>query len=142
MLFAIVVAIALNQAGDTTIVRELQEFEQRLASAWQKRDCSDWGAMLAPDWSVIHMTGDVITKVKALEICRAPRSGNETVAIEDLAVRVFGDAAVVTGRTSASDGAGSKVVLRFTDVFIRGAGQWRVVASQATQVPGAKPPGR
>jgi ketosteroid isomerase-like protein len=147
MVFAIVVAIALNQGRDVTVVRELQEFEQRLATAWQKQDCSAWGAMLAPDWSVIHITGDVITKDKALEMCRAPRSGNETVAIEDVAVRVFGDAAVVTGRTTASAGPGSKVVLRFTDVFIRGGGQWRVVASHATELPGTRkadrsPPGR
>jgi ketosteroid isomerase-like protein len=139
MLLAIVVAIALNQGVDAKVVQELQEFEQRLAATWQKGDCSAWGAMLAPEWSVTHITGDVFTKEKALEMCRAPRSGRETVAIEDVAVRIFGDAAVVTGLTTASAGdVGAKVVLRFTDVFIRADGQWRVVASQATEVRGTK----
>jgi uncharacterized protein (TIGR02246 family) len=135
MLLAIVLAFAVSQAADANVVRELEDFEQRLAASWQKGDCSGWSAMLAPDWSVIHVTGDVITREQAVEMCKAPRPGKMTVSIQDLAVRVFGDAAVVTGRTTASDGdEASEMVLRFTDVFIRTAGQWRVVASHATQV--------
>lgn len=123
MLLAIVLAIALNQSGDTNVVQDLKAFEQRLAATWQKGDCSAWAAMLAQDWSVIHITGEVISKDEALQMCKAPRSGDETVSIENLAVRVFNDAAVVTGHTTASDGKkASKIVLRFTDVFIRSGG--------------------
>jgi ketosteroid isomerase-like protein len=143
MLLALVLAIAMNEGSDKNVVRQLGDFEQRLAATWQKGDCSAWGLMLAPDWSVIHVTGDVITKEQALAMCKAPRSGSYTVSIQDVSVRVFGDAAVVTGRTTAS-GADetSKIVLRFTDVFIRTGGQWRVVASQSTQLLGAKARGR
>src|SRR5512142_1207687 len=98
MLLAIVLAIAVSQGADANVVRELEGFEQRLAATWQKGDCSAWSAMLAPDWSVTHITGDVITREQAVEMCRAPRPGNMAVSIQDLAVRVFGDAAVVTGR--------------------------------------------
>ena len=137
MLLALVLALASSQGGDPTAVRALEEIEQRLAATWQNGDCAAWGAMLAPDWSVIHITGDVIRKTQALEMCKAPRDGTERVKIEDVVVRVFGNAAVVTGRTTASSGGAkpTTVTLRFTDVFIRRAGHWQVVASQATQVP-------
>lgn len=137
MFFAIVLALVFSQGADPTVVRELEEIEQRLAATWQKGDCAAWGAMLAPEWSVIHITGDVIRKTQALETCKAPRDGTERVTIDDVVVRVFGDAAVVTGRTVASSGGAqpATLTLRFTDVFIRRAGHWQVVASHATQVP-------
>jgi len=118
------------------VTQELQRIEQQLAATWKKGDCSAWGAMLAPEWSVIHITGDVITKAEALEMCKAPREPIETLKVDDLSVRAFGDAAVVTGRTTATTG-GEKpatLMLRFTDVFIRRAGRWQVVASQATRL--------
>jgi ketosteroid isomerase-like protein len=85
---------------------------------------------------VIHITGAVITRAEALEMCKAPRAPIEMLKIDELSVRAFGDAAVVTGRTAMRTG-GSKpetVTLRFTDVFIRRAGRWQVVASHATQL--------
>jgi len=136
MLLAIVLAIALGQGVDAKVVRELEEFEQRLAVTWQKGDCSAWGEMLAPGWSVIHISGDVITKEQALQMCRAPRPAPLVMKIEDLSVRVFGEAAVVTGRTTGGTaGEPTTLVLRFTDVFVRSAGRWLVVASQATRLP-------
>jgi hypothetical protein len=49
---------------------------------------------------------------------------------------VFGDAAVVTGRTTVTTGGATPatVRLRFTDVFSRRSGTWLVVASHATQL--------
>jgi len=57
------------------------------------------------------------------------------VEIDDVRVRVFGDAAVVTGRThGAGEVAGTPydVVIRFTDVFVRRNGRWEAVASHAS----------
>jgi ketosteroid isomerase-like protein len=67
---------------------------------------------------------------------KAPRDGAERVKVDEVVVRVFGEAAVVTGRTVASSGGAkpTTVTLRFTDVFVRRAGHWQVVASHATQL--------
>ena len=59
--------------------------------------------------------------------------------IDDVKTRVFGDAAVVTGRThgiGAFEGTGYEVVIRFTDTFMRRAGRWQAVASHASLVQG------
>ena len=61
----------------------------------------------------------------------------ESLQIDDVQVRTFGGSAVVTGRTRATgryQGSSMSVTLRFTDVFVRRAGKWQVVASQATQL--------
>jgi ketosteroid isomerase-like protein len=56
--------------------------------------------------------------------------------VDEIAVRWFGDAAVVTGRTKVVTGGATpgQVSLRFTDVFIRKGGRWQAVASQATRL--------
>ena len=137
MFLELVVVLALGQgAPSSEVTQDLERIEQQLAATWRKGDCSAWGAMLASEWSVIHITGAVITRAEALEMCKAPRAPIEMLKIDELSVRAFGDAAVVTGRTAMRTG-GSKpetVTLRFTDVFIRRAGRWQVVASHATQL--------
>ena len=75
----------------------------------------------------------MITKEQALEMCRTgPRV---TSSVDQLAVRSYGDTAIVTGRTKATaSGAAQTVTLRFTDVFVRRDERWIVVASHATRV--------
>jgi hypothetical protein len=132
-LITFMLALAGAQAADTTTTRELTEIEARLAATYKAGDCDGWGAMLAPDWSVTHITGQVITRDQAIRSCKAPDVKIDTLVSDDLAVRAYGEAAVVTGRTTASAG-GQTVVLRFTDLFVRRDGRWLAVASHATRL--------
>jgi ketosteroid isomerase-like protein len=135
-LFAL--ALGLGGQSDSAVVRELEKIEQQLAATYQAGDCAAWGAMLAPEWSVTHITAQVITKAQALEMCAAAKGQIADAAIDDISVRVFGDAAVATGRTTATTSGTSPltVTLRFTDVFIRRSDRWLVVASHATRIGG------
>ena len=128
----------LHATQEPAAVRELERIEETLASTWKNRDCAGWSALLADDWSVTHIDAQVITKAQALEMCRTGPPVTSTV--DQLSVRVYGDTAIVNGRTTAT-AAGTPpqtVVLRFTDVFVRRDGRWLVVASHATQVPGGR----
>jgi ketosteroid isomerase-like protein len=124
----------LQATADPAIVDQLETIEQRLASTWKSHDCAGWGALLADDWSVTHIDAQVITKPQALDMCRtaAPMES----AVDQLSVRVYGDTAIVTGRTTATVSGASPVTvtLRFTDVFVRRDGRWLVVASHATRI--------
>ena len=118
------------------VTRDLTRIEERLASSWKNGNCDEWSALIAPDWSVIHITGTVITKNEALQMCRAPQARIEALDVDQLQVRAFENAAVVTGRTivTVSGANAGTVRLRFTDVFIRRGGRWQVVASHATSL--------
>jgi ketosteroid isomerase-like protein len=124
----------LQASNDAAAVRELEAIEQRLASTWKTRDCAGWGALLADDWAVTHINAQVITKAQALDMCRT--GPPITYTVDSLAVRIHGDTAIVTGRTTATASGPSPetVTLRFTDVFVRREGHWLVVASHATRV--------
>ena len=119
-------------------VARLEALEQRIASAWVTRDRAFIESVLAPDWSVTDVAGRVLSRQQVLDdMFGAPDRRVDAMAIDDVKVRIFGDTAVVTGRTRASgrdrSGAGS-VELRFTDVFVRRDGRWQVVASQGTLI--------
>jgi ketosteroid isomerase-like protein len=128
--------VLAQAASSEDVTAELTQFEQRLGATYKRGDCAAWGAMLAPDWSVVHITGEVVTKAEALETCPTSSATIETLAIDQITVRRFGDAAVVTGRTRIATRAPNAVqmTLRFTDVFSRRSGRWLVVASHATRL--------
>ncbi len=123
----------LQATADPSSIHQLEDIEKELASTWKSRDCQGWGALLADDWSVTHIDAKVITKAEALAMCRAGPPVTSTV--DQLAVRIYGDTAIVTGRTKATaTGATQTVTLRFTDVFVQRDGRWLVVASHATRL--------
>ena len=115
---------------------EIEELEHRLAATWTSGDCVGWGALIAPEWSVTHINGAVMTREQALTMCRSSQVRIADMRYDDLAVKVFGNTVVATGQTTATTtgDAPETVVLRFTDVWLRREGRWRVVASQATRV--------
>ena len=138
MIVEAALVLAIGGQSDAAVVRELEKMEHQLAETYKAGDCAAWGAMLAPEWSVTHITGQVITKAQALEMCVAAKGQIAQAASDDISVRVFGDAAVVTGRTTFSTSGANPVaiILRFTDVFVRRSGRWLVVASHATRLGG------
>ena len=124
--------------SQSEVVEELRDIEHRLAVAWVEGDRSVLEKILADDWSVIDLTGRILTRADVLEEAFATKDRKiVSMHIDNLSVRPFGEWAIVTGRTHATgeyQGAAAEVTLRFTDVFAYRAGNWQVVASQATLI--------
>ena len=120
---------------NTDTITELTRIEDELAAAWVKGDQEFIERTLSDDWSVIDPTGRVLTKA---EVLHEAFTGERTITegkIDEVNVRDFGEWAVVTGRTQMSgsyQGEEMTVVLRFTDVFVRFAGEWKCIASHGT----------
>jgi len=118
----------------------LADIEQQIARAWVERDRRTIEAVLAADWTVTDAAGQILTRQQVLdETFGSVDRRIDTMAIDDLHIRVFGDAAIVTGRTRASgsyQGTPAAVTIRFTDVFMRRENRWLAVASHASAVAG------
>ncbi len=128
----------INRDSQSDVVQHLRDIEHRLATAWVEGNRSFIEKVLADDWSVIDLTGRILTKADVLEEAFATKDRKiVSMQIDDLSVRTFGEWAMVTGRTHATgeyQGAAVEVTLRFTDVFAYRAGNWQIVASQATLI--------
>ena len=146
----VVIVLSLANQGDAVVVTnqnraiasELVEIEHRLVKAWIAGDRGTVDSILAADWSVIDMTGHVLTKPQVMQELGSGDRRIESGSVDELKVREFGDVAIVTGRSvlaGSYKGKSASVVQRFTDVFARRDGRWQAVASQGTQIaPSAK----
>jgi Domain of unknown function (DUF4440) len=104
----------------------------------------DWGdaldRILGDDYSVITKDGSVLTK--AQELAKHSGSADELFDLEPMKVRIFGDAAVVTGghrEKSQYNGRDTSGHYRWRDVFVKRNGRWQAVASELTRVEEGKP---
>jgi hypothetical protein len=116
--------------------QELRDLEQDLARAWLQHDRSSLELLLAPDWTVTQADGTILSRSTVLGEFFDAVTFDANV-IDDVVVRLFGDAAVVRGRTSVEatfNGVAVSARIRFTDVFIKRRQHWQVVASHASAV--------
>jgi hypothetical protein len=122
-------------ARDEVVLTELQ---QALAKAWMSADRATIDRIIAIDWKSTGPDGRMTDRAAVLgDVFETRRHKIQRVAIDDVTARVFGDAAVVTGRTHGVgefDAAAYDVVIRFTDTFVRRDGRWQAVASHASLV--------
>jgi imidazolonepropionase-like amidohydrolase len=127
--------IIYDAATADAAVSELKEMQQRLRRAVLGGRRDEYAAMLAPEWRVTHVDGRVLTRDQVLEQM-FPRGPSPVVDIasDEIEVRVFGNSAVITGRTTAHARDGRRVLLRFSDFAVRRDGTWVIVASHATPV--------
>lgn len=139
--FTTVVDTASDLANTLALRRRIESGEVTgpriltAGSALYPADGVPYAAMLAPEWRVTHIDGRVLTRAQVLEQM-FPEGPSPLVdyAQDDVEVRIFGDSAVVTGRTMAHARDGRRVVLRFTDFAVKRGGTWTIVASHATQL--------
>lgn len=119
--------------------REVRLVEGRLVAAVLARDAGALREILADDLVFVTPFGDVYGKRVMAEIDREDAPVTESVEIDDLVVRVYGEAAVVTGRAAVrSRLAGRDLggLFRYTRVYARRPGAWQLVSYQATRVAG------
>jgi ketosteroid isomerase-like protein len=116
----------------------LVALQQDLAKAWLAGDRPRVEHIIAPEWTSTGPDGRVTDRARVLaQVFETRVHKIRALTIDDVTPRVFGDTAVVTGRTHGvgeAGGAGYDVVIRFTDVFVRRDGRWQAVASHASIV--------
>lgn len=93
-------------------------------------------ALWADDLTVTVPKMQVLTKADALAFARSGKMKFQRYETTDVVARVYGDAAVVSGRLQRTRTINDKELSddwRFTKVYIRSSGKWRVVSWQASE---------
>ena len=114
--------------------------ETRLTAALRQNDAERLGAIYADDFQLINYRGTRIAKPGVLAALRAGTLRFDSLTTSDLDVRIYGAAAVVTGRQSQiarEPGRGDATHpadVRFSHVYVRTRGHWRLVSSQITPI--------
>ena len=121
--------------SDAAISQTLQAIERAWLNAEKNHDVAAFEKIVADDWIAINPDGKSQTKGERAAEIKAAHTTSATMG--DMKVRVFGDAAVVTGtddEITMEDGKKSSDHYVWTDVFVKRNGKWLAVASQTAQI--------
>ena len=117
--------------------RYLRRIDREWNEAYPNRNIEALNRIIADDWKCIDGTGRIITKRLLLERVSANPSPFDSHEFDEIDLRVFGDAAIVTGRLAGRGRNGGRdfsVEQRYTRVYIRRASVWQAIATQVTVV--------
>ena len=115
--------------------------EQRWDDAIVKKDIATLESILAPDFLFIDADGSITRRADLLAGIRSPELEIDPFVTRDVEVRVYGDAAVLTGwfeQTGRWRGQPFRQRARYTDVYVRTPRGWLAVSAQASTL--AQPP--
>ena len=93
--------------------------------------------LLTEDFTLTDSSGVVTTRADDIEHARKGTILYEVFENHDMKVRLHGDAALITGRTTVKGTAGDTpfaAEFQFTDTLVRSDGRWRVAASHVSRV--------
>ena len=114
--------------------KEILRLEDRWREAQHQNDKDAYDQLLSADLTFIGTSGSFRHKTSFIASRKdswIPRS--ETYTYSEMTVRFYGSAAIVTGR-EATTGTGVAFQGRFTHVWAKRQGRWRLVAIQRTNI--------
>jgi len=126
-----------KKAGNTNVQEQLKKLEMDRAQAVVKGDTATLDRMSAADYTVINISGQLLTKAEILDAIKSGDLKYDQLDNDDLQVRVYGDTAVITGRTTQKGQFKGQDIggqTRFTRVYVKQHGNWQSVAFQGTRI--------
>ena len=126
----------MAQAGEKDDVKELLQLESQMARAWVQRDAQTLEQILDDDYTLGGTGEALIGKEQYIAGLDNPEFQTTSAIVDDLRIRVYSDAAVVTGRATYQGRSKKRGTyldrFRFTDTFIRRDSIWKCVATHAS----------
>lgn len=136
-------ATCLASAQDTQheseaeIQKEVLAIDNERYEAMQKKDMAALDRLHGDGLVFINTKGRMLNKAEYLEEIRSGALKFLSVETDEYTFCVYGDTVIMSGRAKSVveyHGVVNKKPRRFTSVFIKMQGQWRLVAHQATLI--------
>jgi len=131
------------QAGDQAAdVAQLTKLSNDWDQAIVRKDERAIAGNMAEDFRMIDGSGEVHDKRGFVTDLTDPKLTIHPYSVEEFDVRLLGDTALLSGRshmTGAHDGKPFTSDYRYIDIYVKRAGQWKIVSVQITKFP--KPAG-
>jgi len=129
---------AQANAGDATDVATLT----RLSDDWDKaivaKNEKAIAGNMAEDFRIIDGYGNVDGKSAFVADILDPKLVIDPYTVEEFNVRLYGDTALLSGRTRMTgkhDGKPFESNYRYIDIYVRSKGAWKIVSVQITRLP-------
>ncbi|QJR13511.1 nuclear transport factor 2 family protein [Usitatibacter palustris] len=120
-------------------IAELKVISDRWDEAIVRKDRRAIEENMANDFRQIDGSGNVETKASFVEDLMSVDLQINPYIVEDFEVRLYGNVALLSGRTKMSGQYRGKPFnshYRYIDVYVRDAQGWKIVSVQITKLPG------
>ena len=138
LVFAVAVWAQIPAQTETgSVEQELIKLEKELADAWVKRNVAFFDRVIADDFTWTAPYGIVSTKAQSLATLKSGEDVVTSWVVDEMKVRVYGDAAVATGRSTIKEtykGEDVSGQYRWTDTWVKRAGRWQCVAGHNSEI--------
>ena len=131
-------AFADQRGKVTSTEKALLKIEQDLVEGLVKGDWALFDRYLAAGFVFVGPDGNMQDKAQWMADAKSGALKIESSKNEDMKVRVYADAAVVTYRSidkGTFKGMDISGQYRWTDVFLKRGGRWQIVSTQGTPIP-------
>ncbi len=118
-------------------VDQIRKLEEERNEAIVRGDAAVLERLTSDDYTFVTLRGEMRSKAEIIRDFRSGAAKYQSRTISDLNIRVYGDAAVVTGRAvqkGAENGKDYSGDYWFTRVYVRRNGRWTTVALQTTAI--------
>ncbi|MEO6209101.1 MAG: nuclear transport factor 2 family protein [Gemmatimonadaceae bacterium] len=126
-------AIASNNAVDDVLA-----YERATCAAYQRNDAAAIDSLVADDYVLTESSGAVTTKADDIRDANGGAVMFSAFRNEDMRVKMYGNTAVVRGKTivqgTARDGSKVDVIAQFMDTVVKINGRWRLVAGHVSRL--------
>jgi ketosteroid isomerase-like protein len=122
-------------AQNNSVEQEILRLERERLAAFARADKAAFERLVSDDLTMTHGYGEFFNKAQEMAVMRpsTPERPLPALSIEDAKVRIYGDAAVMTGSLVETNRDGRReLVLRFTNTYVKQKEQWWMVAGQLT----------
>lgn len=126
--------VAADPYGDPAVVEQIRVLETERLQSGARGDVD--ADTLAPTYVWIDYAGRALDKREALKRNQQGVASPDPIKISEMVVRVYGDTAIVTALSSLEGAQPRRGVtaIRYTRVYAKEDGRWRVVHVQQTPV--------
>jgi len=134
----VVAASVVQAAPPAKLIAQLKAQSDAWDQAIIKKDRAAIESNMAADFRQIDGRGNVETKTSFVEGLVSPDLVIDPYTVEDFEVRVYGDTALLSGRTRMTgkyEGQPFKSHYRYIDVYVKRGGAWKIVSVQISRIP-------
>ncbi len=131
------IALTTNESRESRDIKELTRLEKVWNDAHLKGDAEALDKLWAEDLFVTVPDMPVMNKEESLAVWKSGKMKFDIYKTSNIRIKVYGNAAVVTGQLVRIRDSTSKVFeddWRFTKVYVRRSGRWQVVTWHGSHV--------
>ena len=120
------------------IADEVRAADSKRLVAMVRADVAELGTLLGEELTYTHSSGQMENREEFLASISSGKLDYQSIDRTEDQVRIYGNTAVVSGRTDVklkAEGKDLVLPLRFTSMWVKGEKGWRMVAYQSTRLP-------